>query len=1224
MKNIGKKLFAVLLVLMILLQQIPDLHVHAGITCEDCGEWKEEYCQHCHKCLDCTMGWCDNCQICLVCAVNLDSSIHCWDCIEACFANEDISCCKECMRCADCCGEMVIDEWGGLCRECFEANPGDKCPECDDKIIRDQDGNETDDMGECGEHCKDCYEEHECPECLTCTLCEGTELCESCGMCEDCALELENHCSGCGDCLYEVAGCKDGGAHCENCCEENNWLCQNCGACTEALGKEICEMCGRCEDCQDGEYHCEECGECYENVNRCADGGSHCEDCCDYNEWICSQCGHCMEANGFDKCEFCGLCSECCTDNSYEMGDGKNCIADPKWKDEFEAKHAAGNHILVIEHDEDEHWYSCVYSGCTYEEGREEHAPNYNWKALEGGWGDKKGTEKCGCKKCGYDTVLTRETTGKTAYFEKSPVSVCIENGKTYNYEFKLVVIDSDGKKVTWNGGYVQAFLLPKGETWPEDPADAVNGNYAVWKREAQTSSGSTKGEIYGKRNGLPRMNEVQDCRLIFSNGLEGDDAYYVYSDDFKVTWAEHHIHAYNIKYGTWLTCPKPAVVKDYGLDPAGYCHWVECACGVWGNLRDCTPVVIGTTGNCQNAGKTEYMCSVCGRKWKENNTSPGPHVPTGILKDDEHRDQNKHYDICAVCGEKLASYDHNFELKHSYKTCTTDTRYYKCKDCGLARAEKVDLKTPNHDFTDPVYMDAVQHKRSCKKCGYILKEKHEYKTEYHGRCRCGADPNTSLDVTVTGTICPHGSAEVIFGSGVDPSMYEVGWGIGGHTYGPSTNWNFSENDAGAGYLIKIYVYTLNDEIVAPRTDGSNRSQVFEMPLVVFGYMDIPGYAADCVTDGVKAHKMCLGCGKMFDSNGNEISSVSIPKTGHTYDNDCDASCNVCGAMRDAHHDWGTEYQSDNQNHWHTCKKCGVNGQALSHHLTGATVVKPASCESPGTYKGKCSICGFEVTNTLPPTGHNLHYFERAATCISEGWKMHYGCESCRLCYTDDSCTTKISAKEYSIPIDPNNHVGGKMHHNKTHHWIVCKCGEKIEKEEHQFDDDLLCSVCGFQATKPDYSGLIKWIIIGALILLLLILLLILLLRNKKKKKEKEEQGIDPETAPDRGSEPSPGTEDTAPGGTDESAPEEACALPEGEADAGTADNTDVQELEQAEETPDVPDVAVLFGKEEEELPEGTVPEAAVEAPEENTDETASLPDPEIPEESEAPEEDRE
>ena len=1200
-KSFVKRLFAVFLILIMMLQQAAGLHVHAGHVCPECNEWIDdgEYCQHCYRCENCysTVGYCDICEICLECAIALDDTIHCKGCFEVCFADESVSMCMECWRCADCCGDMVIDEWGGLCRDCFGADPEAVCPECEDRVIRDLDGNDMEDMGECGGHYYQCYEDNHCPECMRCLLCNDLDWCETCELCIECALSQGYHCELCEECIIETEPCKDGGEHCAQCCEENEWLCENCGACTEALGRELCEYCGRCEDCQDGDYHCQECGECYENVDRCADGGEHCIDCCESNEWICSQCGRCMEAYGYDKCEFCGLCSECCTDNSYQMGDGKECVANPKQKEEFEAKHDAGNHILVQKFDNKEHWYICVYPGCTYEEGREKHVPDYNWKSQEGGWGNNKGIESCSCKVCGYEKALQREASGKTAYFEISPASVWAENGKDVKYSYKLVVVQSDGKKVSWDKGSVLAFELRKGETWPENPAVPYNAAYDEWERSPRTAPSSGTGRIYGTRNDVPKKNCVREFRLIFYNGLEGDDAFYCYSKSFKVTWAENHLHTYNFKHGIWLGSPDPSRIKSEGKDPLGRCHWRECECGTWWGLEDCVPFITASTGNCQDNGTTDYMCSVCGQKWTEKNESTGAHVPTGILKDDDHRDANKHYDLCELCGVKLAEYDHNFEVKHTFKTCTTEVRYLQCKDCGIAKAEKVDLKTPNHDFSSPKYVDTVYHTRSCKKCGYVRKEEHKYLTELHGRCECGADPNSAFDVTLKGTFCPHGSAEVVFGSGVDASMYQVGWGIGSHTYGPSTNWTFSENDAGAAYLVKIYGYELNGEYVAPGTDGAYRQQVWSVPLIVFGYMDIPGYPADCVTDGVKAHKMCLGCGKMFDSNGNEISNVSIPKTGHTYDNDCDASCNVCGAMRDAHHEWGTEYHSNTEKHWNKCVKCGADGPAHSHHLIAAEVTVPASCESPGEYKAKCGVCGIEVTNTTPPTGHHLRYFEKTATCITEGWKMHYGCESCGLCYTDDTCTTKVSANEYKIPIDPDNHVGGVMHHNKTHHWIKCKCGTDIGKEEHQFNEDLLCTVCGYQGTKPDYSNLIKWLIIGLLILLLLIFLIIILLRKKKKKKE-EEPPTDPDTpVEDRGR--------AAPGDPEEEGtPQD---VPEGDAAPGETGPAPVEIPEENAPAPENMDV--LFGGDSEEESEGT----GAEETEETTDEAPS----EVPEETE-------
>jgi len=852
------------------------------------------------------------------------------------------------------------------------------------------------------------------------------------------------------------------------------------------------------------------------------------------------------------------------------MGDSSHCIADPKWEEEHKAEHDAGNHVLIWNSDGNEHWAECVYPGCTYEKDRGKHVPDNIWRAKEGGWGDKPGTETCSCKACKRPDVVSRTVTGKRAFFEESPHSACIGNGERYYFTFDLKVVDSTGKEIKWDGGYVKVAELPKGETWPEDPRSLLVYPLSNIYIISSVSSASSKDSINGKKNGHARTKEVGTFRLVFSNGLEGEDAYAVYSDEFKVTWSDHHIHTFDYKRGTWKTSPNPAMIKDDGKDPDGYCHWQVCGCGVWWGIEDCTPVIISTNGDCQNPGTTTYMCSKCGRQWTEKNAATGAHVPTGVQKDDDHRDKDGHYDICKLCGEVLKEYPHNYKVLFTHKTCTEETKYYQCQDCGLGKAEKTALKTPNHDYTSPpVYIDGVYHERVCKKCGYVLKEKHEYLKDMHFTCDCGAVEGYPIACTLSGDLCPHGTAKLTLDSSMDPAMYEIGWTRGGHTYGPSDTWNFSDNDSGANYTVDVYAYYIDQQIVSPRTDGSVRSIVWSIPFHVYSYMDVKGYPADCVTDGVKDHRLCMGCGKMVDSKGNVLSSVKIPMTGHTYDNDCDRSCNVCGAMREAQHSWSTEYYSDSQQHWHECTKCGANGQMSDHHIIAAQISKPASCESDGLYVGKCSICGLTVSNTLPATGHMLRNFSREATCINEGWKTHFGCVSCRLCYSDDTASTQVSAAEYALPIDPNNHVGGDMHHNRTSHWIKCQCGEKLDMEDHVFDENYLCTVCGYQGTAPSFRGLIKWLIIGGIILILLILLIILLLLRKKKKKEEETppEGTDPGNEEGTDREPSDVTkepEDPVVSGTEESADEpetgEAPAAPEPPA----GDPAGIPEQEQA------------------------------------------------------------
>ncbi len=55
---------------------------------------------------------------------------------------------------------------------------------------------------------------------------------------------------------------------------------------------------------------------------------------------------------------------------------------------------------------------------------------------------------------------------------------------------------------------------------------------------------------------------------------------------------------------------------------------------------------------------------------------------------------------------------------------------------------------------------------------------------------------------------------------------------------------------------------------------------------------------ATCTDDGVRGHKSCVSCGKNFDKDGKEITSLVIDSIGgtHTYTNDYDITCDKCGA----------------------------------------------------------------------------------------------------------------------------------------------------------------------------------------------------------------------------------------------------------------------------------------------------------------------------------------
>ena len=151
--------------------------------------------------------------------------------------------------------------------------------------------------------------------------------------------------------------------------------------------------------------------------------------------------------------------------------------------------------------------------------------------------------------------------------------------------------------------------------------------------------------------------------------------------------------------------------------------------------------------------------------------------------------------------------------------------------------------------------------------------------------------------------------------------------------------------------------------------------------------------AATCTTAGNSAYYTCDGCDKWFaDATGSveitDKTSVKIPAPGHTA---------------------GTEWKSDDTNHWHECTVagCGVIIESTkSAHTAGEWIVDtPATATTAGTKHKECTVCGYVMeTGTIPATG--------------TGHTHNYGSD-----WKSDS----------------------------TNHWKECSCGDKNDIAAHDF-----------------------------------------------------------------------------------------------------------------------------------------------------------------------------
>ena len=171
------------------------------------------------------------------------------------------------------------------------------------------------------------------------------------------------------------------------------------------------------------------------------------------------------------------------------------------------------------------------------------------------------------------------------------------------------------------------------------------------------------------------------------------------------------------------------------------------------------------------------------------------------------------------------------------------------------------------------------------------------------------------------------------------------------------------------------------------KVDGLNKPIVSDGTVVTYYYKNkneehthnltlVAAKAATCTTAGNSAYYTCDGCDKWFaDATGSveitDKTSVKIPAPGHTA---------------------GTEWKSDDTNHWHECSRCHDKKDEAAHDYGSDNV-----CDTCGYYK------------TVPHTLNLTLVAAKAATCTEGGKEAYYKCEGCGKFYEDVLGTKEIT-----------------------------------------------------------------------------------------------------------------------------------------------------------------------------------------------------------------------
>ena len=378
------------------------------------------------------------------------------------------------------------------------------------------------------------------------------------------------------------------------------------------------------------------------------------------------------------------------------------------------------------------------------------------------------------------------------------------------------------------------------------------------------------------------------------------------------------------------------------------------------------------------------------------------------------------------------SSHSHQWTLKSTTAaTCTANgVKTYTCH-CGNSKTEQ--LSALGHNFTGSVSYNWTQvngnyrvtASRYCARhCGQSITETTTAQQTEIKAATCTA--NGQIQCTATFSNSTFSTQIKIFST---PPI--------GHTYKDAvtaptcTEKGFTTHTCHCGHsYVDSYVDALGHKW--------NNGAVTKQPT--------------CKEEGIKTYT-CLVCS---ETKTETIEKLKI----HTYDNDCDAICNICDASRPITHQYDSNRYNDEVSCWYECTVCGEKKDVMAH-IPGA--------EATETMPQVCTNCGYIIE---PATGHITHKYEsKWITDKNAHWHRCSGCEE------KDS----YAAHVFENACDPDCAVCGytrRTTHNfaeiwtsdANNHWHECThCGLKQDEAVHEPGPEATattaqsCTICNYE-----------------------------------------------------------------------------------------------------------------------------------------------------------------
>ena len=612
--------------------------------------------------------------------------------------------------------------------------------------------------------------------------------------------------------------------------------------------------------------------------------------------------------------------------------------------------------------DESSHWHACAQDGCTATEDLEAHS-----------FGEDNAT----CETCGYVRTITCQHDFGTYLCDdeqhwkecrKPGCNVVISRGKhTLSPSYRNGVLE-----------YWWCQTCNSYETHEHDIADEWKTSGSHHWKQCFVSSGYCKfvsdyaEHVYDSETGT----ECVTC------GYTRTICGHTYSEGFN-SWDET---------SHWRECTNPVCTDRSGSQKDKAAH-------TFNSYGDCT--VCGYRHTEHAYGEWHYDGS---EHWKTC-TKPGCQAQTG------KSGHTYSGDICSVCG-----YDRSITPAHThfYGEWSRDSREHwrECTDPNCPEENGRIINRAAHIYDD----DADT---TCDLCGYVRSVAPDHSGGHvYGDWSWDINSHwhecTDADCTdKTGSI--KDKAAHSYDDDTDPYCNDCG-------YVRSTKFSHTHTFDGWRYNAERHYRICSAEDCpywgekmdsAPHVYDDDQDEFCNVCAYGrFGTQHEHTYG-DWTADGETGHsRVCTAENCPYADKGRVTEA-------HSYDDDADANCNVCGYERTvtppAHeHSYGT-WSHDETNHWHQCTDANCPDKPGS-------VQDKAAHDYDDEADTTCNVCGYERTVTPPAHEHSY----------------------------------------------------GTWSHDETNHWHQCtdancpdKPGSIKDTAAHVYDDDAdaICNVCGYERT---------------------------------------------------------------------------------------------------------------------------------------------------------------